>query len=238
MMHATTGYIRPAPKTDSAKARARLVILMFIPRLAAALVTALVTLTACAAMPPTTAETPWSEIARRVTEYTAKPSPATAKGVLNIIPKASVSFTGSPEEQDANEAIYAPGPIRVLEQRVLMKERESVELAFRMRHIADGAFLEDLNVILGALIRVDPELFLTELQRAKIPRRDMGGLVRNLGDTFVDQMEKQCEELHLRRQALATVTRSSLKQTKDQSLSALEEGLASCQDGQPKASVP
>ena len=232
-----TGCTDPALRADSATLHAWPVTLL-LPRLVAAFVGAFVTLAACAAISPTITETPWSEIARRVTEYVAKPSPVTAKAALNAIPKASVSFTGSRAEQDALEAIYAPDPIRILEQRVLMKERESVELAFRMRHIADGAFLGDLNIILGGLIRVDPELFLSELQRAKIPLRNLGGLVRNLGDTFVDQMEKKCEELRLRRQALGKATRPSLQQTKDQALSALEGEDSSCQDTQQKAPVP
>lgn len=126
--------------------------------------------------------------------------------------------------------------MQVLEQRVLMKERESVELAFRMRHIADGAFLEDLDIILGKLIRVDPELFLSELQRARVPPRAMDGLVGNLGDAYVDQMERQCKEMRLRRQALNSVLRRSLIQTKGQAITALAADSSFCQDTQPGAS--
>ncbi len=234
MKPVTTGCHGLATRTGSVTVHAGFPILTLLPRLAAALVATLIALAACAAVSPTTAETAWPEIARRVTEYAAKPSPATAKAALNVIPAVSVSFTGSQEERDALEAIYATGPIQTMEQRVLMKERESVELVFRMRHIADGAFLEDLDIILGGLIRVDAELFLTELQRAKPPLRDIGGLVRNLGDTFVDQMERKCEELRLRSQALGKVSRPSLKQAKDQALSALAADVSSCQDTQQK----
>lgn len=179
------------------------------------------------------AETPWLEIAQRISEYAAKPSPTMAIAALNVIPETSVSFTNSREENEAIDAIYALGPMQVLEQRVLMKERESVELAFRMRHIADGAFLEDLDIILGKLIRVDPELFLSELQRARVPPRAMDGLVGNLGDAYVDQMERQCKEMRLRRQTLNRVLRQSLVQTKGQAITALAADSSFCQDAQP-----
>lgn len=182
------------------------------------------------------AETPWLEIAQRVSEYVANPSPATAITALNVIPETSVSFTNSREESEANDAIYAPGPMHVFEQRVLMQERESVELAFRMRHIADGAFLEDLDIILGKLIRVDPEMFLSELQRAQVPLRAMDGLVGNLGDDYVDQKERECEEMRLRRLALERVSRPSLLQTKGRAITALAEDSSFCQA--PKSGAP
>lgn len=191
------------------------------------------------------ADTPWQEIAKRISEYAAAPSPSTATAALNVIPKTSVTFTNSPEENEANEVIYATGPMRVLEKHVLMKERASVALAFRMRHIADGAFLEDLDITLGKLIRVDPEMFLSELKRAHVSVRAMDGLVGNLGDEYVDQMERQCEEMALRRKALQSVAQSSLLQTREKALSALDEDMSFCQSAQqgaptdaPKAARP
>lgn len=180
------------------------------------------------------AETPWAEIEHRISEYVAHPSPITAKAALDVMPKASVSFSNSAEERKANEAIYAPKPMHVLEQRVLMKEQKSVELAFRMRHIADGAFLEDLEIILGKLIRVDPELFLDELQRAGVPFRAMDGLVGNLGDGYVDEMEKQCKEMQLRKQALNRVKKHTLMQARDLAIKALLEDSSFCGDARPQ----
>ena len=164
---------------------------------------------------------------------------------LNAIPETSVTFTNSPEENEANKAIYASGPMGVLEKRLLMKERESVELAFRMRHIADGAFLEDLDITLGKLIRIDPEMFLSELQRAHVPVQAMDGLVGNLGDEYVDQMERQCEEMGLRKKALERIAQSSLLQTRNRALSALHKDMSFCHSAQqgapgdaPKAARP
>ena len=183
------------------------------------------------------ADTPWREIAKRITEYAAHPSPSTAIAALHVIPDKSVTFTNSAEENEANDVIYAPGPMSVLEKRVLMKERESVELAFRMRNIADGAFLEDLDITLGKLIKLDPELFLGELKQAHVPAQAIGGLVGNLGDEYVDEMERQCEEMTLRKKALQQVTQSSLLQARKQALSALNDDMSFCRSAQQGAPV-
>ena len=173
--------------------------------------------------------TPWREIAKKISEYAAHPSPTSALAALHVIPKSSVDFTNSAEEIKANNIIYAPSTMSTLKKRVLMKEKESVELAFRMRNIADGAFLEDLDITLGKLIKLDPELFLSELKRAHVPVQAMDGLVGNLGDEYVDQMERQCKEMALRKKALQKVMRSSLLQTRKQALSALDDDMSFCQ---------
>lgn len=176
------------------------------------------------------AETPWLEISRLITEYAANPSPATAGAALSAIPESPVLFSASPHESEANQAIYVPSTMQALKRLVLMKERESVALALRMRNIADGAFLEDLDIILGQLIRPAPELFLAEVQHAKVSRTAMRGLVGNLGDAFVDQTERQCMELTLREKALASVAQPSLSETKKQALAALTRDASFCKE--------
>lgn len=178
------------------------------------------------------AETPWVAIQHAIAEYVENPSPRTANAALETIPVTRVSHSGSPDEIEANRVIYAPGPMQTLERRVRMKERESVALAFRMRNIADGAFLEDLDIILGQLIRPAPKLFLVELQRAKVSPRSVGGLVGNLGDDFVDQTKRQCKELGLRREALAGVSEPSLSRTKEQALTELSKDSNFCRSRQ------
>jgi len=41
--------------------------------------------------------------------------------------------------------------------------------------------------------QVDPDLFIRELQRGNVPVQVMGGLVANLGDEYVEKIDKQCE---------------------------------------------
>ena len=96
MKTTTTGGIDPARRVDSATAHAGSSSIKLLVRFAAVLGSVFVTLAACAAVSlPPISETTWSEIARRVTEYAAKPSPATTRAALNVIPETPVSLTGS-----------------------------------------------------------------------------------------------------------------------------------------------
>ncbi len=166
----------------------------------------------------------WAEIARRVEAYANDPSPGNAKSAIAVLPKEQVSFSGSPEESDANQKIYAEKPMAVLEQQVLKRDKMSVEMAFRLLNIADGAFAEDLDIILGKLVRVDPVLFLSELQRAN--STGLAEVVLNVGD--VDEMERTCSEWRLRKEALQTVQAPNLQVIKQRAIRAIDEESSSC----------
>lgn len=170
----------------------------------------------------------WRRVQERIGEYVASPSPLTAQAALETIPTTSTLITHSPQEVEANDAIYSPAFMKRLEKRVRMKEQKSVELAFRLRHMADGAFLEDLNAIIGRLIRISPQLFLSELARAEVPPKALEGLVANLGDKFVDQPKQQCIELRKRAAAIGGVRDTEVAKTKDQVLAALAASKRNC----------
>lgn len=178
----------------------------------------------------------WQEIARRFDAYAKHPTDENARSTIAVLPDAQVSFTGSAEESRANRIIYAEQPMTVLERQVLMRNQASVELAFRLMPIADGAFAEDLDIILGKLIRIDPVLFLTELQKAK--GAESVGLVVNLGDSYVDEMKRTCTEWHLRRQSLQTVHAQGLDAVKKRAIAAIDEEAINCGTQQIAPAVP
>lgn len=168
----------------------------------------------------------WQEIARRFDTYAKHPSDENARITIAVLPDAQVSFSGSAEESQANRIIYAEQPMATLERQVLMRNQASVELAFRLMHIADGAFAEDLDIILGKLIRIDPVLFLTELQKAK--GAESVGLVLNLGESYVDEMKRTCTEWRLRRQSLQTVHAPNLDAIKKRAIAAIDKEVKNC----------
>lgn len=200
------------------------------------IITAFLILAACSACSEKR-EPNWAEIARRVEAYTKDSSPGNAKSAIAVLPKEQVSFSGSPEESDANKKIYAGKPMTILEQQVLKRDQKSVEMAFRLLNIADGAFAEDLDIILGKLIRVDPVLFLSELQRANSSGLEQ--VVLNAGD--MGEMEKTCIEWRLRKEALQTVQVPSLERIKQRAIGVINEESSSCgtqQAAPPDASKP
>lgn len=168
----------------------------------------------------------WAEIASRIDAYTTYPSPENARSAIAMLPDKQVTFSGSAEESKANEAIYARRPMAVLEKQVLRRDQASVELAFRLMNIADGAFAEDLDIIVGKLVKVDPVLFLTELQRTKRP--DLEGLVLNLGDAYVDETESTCAEWRLRKKALQRVKVTGLEVIKQRVIETIDKESSHC----------
>ena len=168
----------------------------------------------------------WAHIARRVEAYAAHPSTENARSALSVIPVKQVSFSGYSAETEANQSIYAEKPMSVLEKQVQKRHQASVALAFRMMNIADGAFAEDLDIIVGKLITIDPALFLEELQNAN--KSDLDGLVLNLDDTYVDEMKKTCAEWLLRKKALQGVEVPGLQKIKKRAIATLNEGSSIC----------
>lgn len=171
-------------------------------------------------------EPSWTEITRRVKAYAAHPSTENARSAISAIPDKQISFSGVSAETEANQSIYAEKPMFVLEKQVQKRHQASVELAFRMMNIADGAFAEDLDVIVGKLITIDPALFLEELQ--KVNKSDLGGLVLNLDDTYVDEMKRTCAEWFLRKKALQGVEVPGLQNIKKRAIATINEGSSIC----------
>ena len=93
-------------------------------------------------------------------------------------------------------------------------------MAFKMMNIADGGFAEDLDIMLGQLIRVDPRLFLGELKRSG--RTVTGGLVGNFGGEYVDKMKAQQLEITMRIAALQSVRDPELRAIRDRCVKELK----------------
>lgn len=111
----------------------------------------------------------------------------------------------------------------ILEQQVYSGKRYAVKLCFKMFTIADGAFAEDLDIILTKLIKINPKLFLQEL----IVHRNLFGSglgFQNYGQEFVDcsDLARQKEtQKHIR--ALESVKDSSLIEIRNEMIKAYKE---------------
>jgi hypothetical protein len=114
----------------------------------------------------------------------------------------------------------------LLEIQVISADREAVRLAFRLFAESDGHYSETLCIMLGRLIRIDPALFLQELEdhRKQIPHIDdlLGGLLGNHGDAYVDRFRAREYETERRIKALMTVTDPRLKKLRDKCVAELK----------------
>ena len=102
----------------------------------------------------------------------------------------------------------------MLERQVFSRDRVAVKLTFKLRSIADGGFSEDLDIMLGTLVRIDPKLFLEELSSAKPEVQQLDHLLANEWAIYVDRMDAQCLENQLRIKSLESIKDTSLKKIK------------------------
>ena len=169
----------------------------------------------------------WEKLARALQSFSRAPSEENCKAVDKLLPASMhLMYDDSPEAQRALEQLEAALP--TLEHLVTSKSRLGVGLAFRLFvTMSDGHLAEELDIILGKLIRLDPVMFLEELQsvRPAYPVEGLDGLVGNLGDEFVDDFKGQCEQLHLRLKAIESVDRRDLAQVRGRCERALIESL-------------
>jgi hypothetical protein len=165
----------------------------------------------------------WSKIKIAWGKYTNYPSGNNALGVYELLPKSGhIKYSGTVEEKDALNFIYNEQDMSLLERQIISSDRAAVELAFALYSISDGAFGEELDIMLGELIRINPKLFLEELYKHRDLVCCLDGLVANLGGSYVDRSESSGSyELHKRLDALKSVKGARFLKTRDECINEL-----------------
>lgn len=154
--------------------------------------------------------------------YTENPSSENALKVYNLLPKK-----GHVRKEDSNielnNLIYEN--LNIISNQILQGDKNNVKLAFRLFTISDGAFSEELQIMLGQLVKINPELFLTELKEHFHLIDRLGSLVCNYGSEFVDNRTKQKAETDERIIKLKTIEKTELIKTRDKCLTELSKKL-------------
>ena len=140
-----------------------------------------------------------SVIAEKFEDYSNNPNDNSATAVISAFEDLKIDRTHAAFGKTTDK-IYQYQNMGMLERQVLSSHALSVKLAFKLKLVSDGAFSQDLDIILGQLIRINPELFLTELKSSKSKNRLRSFL--NYGGPYVDRISAQCHESILRAQAL------------------------------------
>jgi hypothetical protein len=176
----------------------------------------------CSAMENNTEKIDWSALKITFQTYADYPTDSNAKKVIALLPKHShVKYTGAKEEKETHNVIYDDYQLRMLDRQVLSGDPQSVRLAFNLMAIADGGFAEELDIILGTLIRINPKLFLQGLNEYDILVERIDALVGNQGDQYVDRLKAQCYDMNLRINALRKVNDPKLKGVRDKCIESL-----------------
>ena len=168
-------------------------------------------------------DTDWNEVEKALNDYISYPSSENALIAAKSLPQEHAPWGESSPSAPAAKFIYDGRQFSLLEHQVGAGHVESIQLAFKLFSISDGAFTEDLQIMLGKLIRPNPQLFLEELARSGLPNTYYDGLLGNNGYALVDRLDAQCLEWNYRIEALRTVASSELEKIKQSTLAKLEE---------------
>jgi hypothetical protein len=108
----------------------------------------------------------WGKIKSSFDAYLEYPSPENAKAFSDTLPTDYVKVDTETARKVVHY-IYTFRNYAILENEIWAGDRYSTEAAFRLLNVADGDFAKNLNMTLGALVRINPRLFLEVLYEYK-----------------------------------------------------------------------
>jgi hypothetical protein len=185
------------------------------------------------------------EMNRQILEaYFASPSIENAKRVLSVLPdRIDVEDNDLEGLHRAMRVIYEEH-IADLQRFVSKGDRFALRIAFKAEQLADGAFAESLDSVIGSSIKVAPITFLEEAVPfvkkqsewfATLPpskyngiRWFIDGILTNVG--FEEPLDVTRKEIKLRIEALTTVKRQDLLELRDICLDILKTVLNEIKD--------
>ncbi|MGZ3717589.1 MAG: hypothetical protein ACXWR1_04715 [Bdellovibrionota bacterium] len=119
-----------------------------------------------------------------------------------------------------SSAARAIGPSATL-KRAERGEPTSLNRAFVLHAKSDGGEAEEIDIAIGKSIARHPKNFLVALKKNRAKVQQLGPMLGNLGEEFVDQLEMQRIELKRRLKAIQSVSDRDL----DSVRSECEKGL-------------
>jgi len=153
------------------------------------------------------------------------PSSENALKVYDLLP-AIGHVRKKDSDLELEENIYKN--LKIIEKEIYKENQNCIKLAFRLFTISDGAFSEVLNIILGKLININPEIFLQEL-KTHYHLVSLTHLVSNFRPEYVDDFPKQLVETERRIAALKSVNIKDLLDYKEKSIEELTKNKQSLQ---------
>ena len=164
----------------------------------------------------------WDYVLRQWNQYLTLPTSQNAINLYDSLPSdGHIEYSNSAAESMALDSVY--NELGMLERQVISGDTSALRLAFRLFSLADGDFGEQLDIMVGKLIRINPELFLEELNNCRQLIPNLDGLLGNLGEEYVDREEAQELEVTLRVEALRGVTKKSLGSIRNECIANLED---------------
>ncbi|WP_018343206.1 hypothetical protein [Cytophaga aurantiaca] len=159
----------------------------------------------------------WATFERSWDAYIAQPTHENAVKVYQQLPNEPL--TKDLPREGLITKMYDDWPH--VSKHILAGNKDAVEIGFKLYAVVDGAFKEDVGTDLGKLITLDATLFLQELKKHRQLVQNLGGIVCNYGEAYVDNKELQVEETDTRMRLLVNVNDPKLEDVKAECLKLL-----------------
>jgi hypothetical protein len=164
-------------------------------------------------------EVDWSGLLIAWRQYVSNPSGVNADTLYFYLP-TNHWFQQDSAYAKTFDIIY--DSLFIVEKLMQKQNRIAVKIAFRLLNISDGAFAEDLCSSLGSFIKINPQMFLEELELQWQPNTGLEQLGNNLGEEFLSNEDSSRAEYKRRIDALNSVTIPELKKYRDRCVFELE----------------
>jgi hypothetical protein len=166
----------------------------------------------------------WNKLGVAWHQYISNPIESNGLKVYSLLPNEEYGIT-EPDSVFYNTWYSIYENLDKLESLVKIQNRIAIKVAFKLYSISDADFTESLDQILGRLIRINPKLFLEALKLHRELVGDLGGILENLGNKFVDEEDLSKKEIKKRIQSLEKVKVKSLIGVRDESIIELKTRL-------------
>ena len=168
----------------------------------------------------------WGELKLAWKAYRAEPTPRNAEHLYRLLP--------SKHRADMDPELFMEfwGSLEWLEPRIMRGDKWATRIAFRFHAVSDAAFAEDLDEMLGRMIRPQPVLFLQELSANRESYEDIGDIVLSYGtDAYASSATPEKDYLAELEERLATLRslklpNAKLRQSRDGCIRLLQKEIA------------
>lgn len=103
-----------------------------------------------------------------------------------------------------------------------MNNDHAIKIGVGLLPFVDGAFAERLQIALGNVITRNPEIVLQSFLDCTTKEKDINRVLLNLGDAFVDKLDKMQIEIEKRKSSIKGIKKEELSSIKRKCLSVLE----------------
>ena len=162
----------------------------------------------------------WISFHEAYEAFTRYPSSENASAARSLLPDTS-PVSRRKREWESNAVAFVASNLDILEREVEARNRDAVRLTYRLGVLGEEFVDQTTYMILGKLIRIDPQLFLEELHAHQRQVGSLDGLVSTLGPEYIGREQASCLELARRIGALEAVESEHLAPLRRSSTDAL-----------------